>query len=765
MICTQVARADAPSVSYIFPAGGQRGTSVSFKVGGHYLYDGCPFHLQGAGVEASPRIERMQHTVWFEGPVIPLPASQAAETYPKDYAGTITIAADAELGYRYWAVSNAQGVTAPLKFVIGDEPEIVEQEISGLPIPVSVAAPVTVNGRIFPREDVDVWSVSLKKGETLTAEINAARLGSPLDAYLEVRNSSGRRLAENDDHFGADSFVQFVAPEDGEYEISVRDMNVGGLQHYVYRLTLIAGPYVNRVYPIGGRRGSKETYELLGAALPDETAEIDLTSAAAETFRYQHPAAKGRVLMPLDDLPEFREPADGAPHETVTLPAVLNGRILQPGEKDVWTFSAKQGEVWSFDVQASRWGSPLDAVLTILDDKDAALVTADDIAVGNSDAQLTWTAPGEGTFRVVVSDRSSTRGGREFAYRLKITAPESPGFRLTTPLEAVNVVRGGEVKWKIDAVRTGGFAGEIQLEFEPLPAGVTAAPTAIPMGQNTVEVVLKAEEAARVQMQSIKIRGKAPVGEQEVVQPLLLSNLPGDAPRTDVLLAVTVSTPFKLVGVFESRFAPRGTTHVRHYRIERNGFEGPLEIDLADRQNRHLQGVTGPKITVPEGIDEFDYPIQLPPWMEIGRTSRTLVMAVGVLKEADGAEHKVSYSSDAQNDQIIVLVEPEILSVDAERTTLRCEPGTSMQMTVRVGRGSGLSGPVEVALDVPDHVRGLVAEPIVIPAEATEGTLVLQFAPDANGPWNDRLILRARMNDERGLTVIGESSLTIVPAK
>ena len=67
--------AEPPHVSYIFPAGGQRGAEVSFKVGGHYLHEGCPFEMTGPGVSASPRIERTE-TVWFEGPLIPQPASQ-----------------------------------------------------------------------------------------------------------------------------------------------------------------------------------------------------------------------------------------------------------------------------------------------------------------------------------------------------------------------------------------------------------------------------------------------------------------------------------------------------------------------------------------------------------------------------------------------------------------------------------------------------------------------------------------------------------------
>src|SRR5207248_2151636 len=65
------------------------------------------------------------------------------------------------------------------------------------------------------------------------------------------------------------------------------------------------------------------------------------------------------------------------------------------------------------------------------------------------------------------------------------------------------------------------------------------------------------------------------------------------------LLAVAIPTPFKVVGDYDMRWAARGTVHHRHYRIDRGGFDGPIEVSLADRQARHLQGVTGGTITVP----------------------------------------------------------------------------------------------------------------------------------------------------------------------
>jgi len=121
--------ADAPSVVYIFPAGGQRGQTVEVHVGGHYLHGDCPFEMLGGGIEAPEILQRASRMTWFEGPVIPLPASQQKENYPWEHTGAVQIAPDASLGYRRWRVWTSQGVTPTMKFVVGDLPELVEEEV------------------------------------------------------------------------------------------------------------------------------------------------------------------------------------------------------------------------------------------------------------------------------------------------------------------------------------------------------------------------------------------------------------------------------------------------------------------------------------------------------------------------------------------------------------------------------------------------------------------------------------------------------------
>ncbi|HUR53684.1 MAG TPA: hypothetical protein VMZ71_06115, partial [Gemmataceae bacterium] len=151
--------------NYVFPAGGQRGTTVDVRVGGLFLHGPVEFALTGRGVTPD-RLLKPAKRVWFEGPILPLPESQQQEDYPADFAGRVVIAPDAPAGAGRGRLFTSQGGTGGLVFVVGTLPEVIEKEIAGDALPVPVALPVTANGRIFPREDIDLWEFSAEAGKT-----------------------------------------------------------------------------------------------------------------------------------------------------------------------------------------------------------------------------------------------------------------------------------------------------------------------------------------------------------------------------------------------------------------------------------------------------------------------------------------------------------------------------------------------------------------------------------------------------------------------
>src|SRR5262249_14512786 len=145
---------------------------------------------------------------------------------------------------------------------------------------------------------------------------------------------------------------------------------------------------------------------------------------------------------------------------------------------------------------------------------------------------------------------------------------------------------------------------------------------------------------------------------------------------------------------------------------------------------------------------EFDYPIRLPPWMETGRTCRVCVMAVATLREPDGGEHEVSFSSVEQNHQIIVVVEPGRLGLEADRTSVRVTPGGVASRALRVSRGKGLTGRVRLELVAPGHWHGVSAEPATVAAGEAAGSLVVRFAGDVRGPFTAPAVVRATLTED-----------------
>ena len=325
----------------------------------------------------------------------------------------------------------------------------------------------------------------------------------------------------------------------------------------------------------------------------------------------------------------------------------------------------------------------------------------------------------------------------------------------------MSVNRGQQAKLKVTAERLGGFNEPIVLTLDGLPPGVTATSTTIPASQSSVEITLKAEAAAKIKASRLTVRGTAKVGDAAATRTAVLRGGRGEPDVESVLLAVALPTPFKVVGDYDMRWAARGTVHRRKYRIERDGYDGPIEVMLADHQARHLQGVTGPTITVPAGATEFEYPVTLPPWMEMGRTSRTCVMAVARIKDADG-EHTVSFTSINQNEQVVAVVGPDPLGVDTERGSITAEPGKTINVAVTVSRGKGFDGPVKVELVVPEHMAFVVADSVEVPAGQGKAVLAVRFAAGARGPYNMPVIVRATLV-HKGEPVVGEVRLDVRP--
>jgi len=438
-------------------------------------------------------------------------------------------------------------------------------------------------------------------------------------------------------------------------------------------------------------------------------------------------------------------------------PVILNGRIAEAGEVDEWTIDCKKGELLTLDMRAAQLGSPLDAVIVVFDQSGKEMFRFE------GDKAADWAPSESAAYRVKVSERIRSRGGPAFAYRLKI-APAKSDFQVILAADAVTAPRKAQVKIKLTVARQGGFKEPIAITAENLPAGVTAAPLTVPANQNAGELTLKIDAAAPIAAQEIRILGTpAPKSDKDAKKPgdakvqiepsaaaphsprqAALALGRGEAPCGTVLLAVALPTPFVIKGEYDMGFAARGGLHRRSYKIERNGFDGPIEVRLADRQARHLQGVTGPTIVVPADKSEFVYEAFLPPWMELGRTCRVCVMGTGVIRDGE-REHKVSFSSVNPNEQLVCVIGPGHLAMDLGRASIPLRHGQTVDVPIRIKRGINWKGPVQVAILGPSHMQGIDGEPTIIPADEERGVLTIRIASGPVGPVTMPLTIRAML--------------------
>jgi hypothetical protein len=711
-LCGSFLSANPPAASYIFPAGAQHGTTVEVRVGGLFLHDRCEFTLSGRGTDAERTLTPTKR-VWFEGPLLPIPESQAQEDYPADMIGRVTVAPDAPLGGRRGRVFTSQGGAGGLVFVVGELPEIVEKEIDGDAIPLAIKLPVTANGRVFPREDIDLWEFDAEADRTVTAFVHAQSLNSPLVPRLDILDAKGNVVAEQMLHacVGTDGSVKFTPKAAGKYRVRITDARTLGGPAYVYRLTV--------------------------------------TSADVPEYHFPLKAKP-------DGLKDVTEPKDA-----VGVPVAINGRIEKAGIVNEWKVELKKGRKYTFDLQARRAESPLCGVVTIRDasGKEVAKAEATETA---DPAPLAFTAPADGTYTVKVGEKFRGRGGPNFVYRLRVldgTETVEPGFRLTVASDTFTVLRGGTIKVKVTAERYGGFKGPIEIKVDGLPEGITAKTVILAVNQTSLDFPITVAANAAIATHSLPIQGVAIIDDRVRT---VNAVLPGtrfipDSPALS--LAVALPTPFKIIDQYVMTSAPRGEIYRRKYKVDRGEFDGPITIQLADKQARHLQGVTGPVITLKPGETEFEYPAFLPPWMELGRTCRVCVMATAKVKDpVDGREHTVSFSSVEQNQQMIVVVTPGRLDVSLDRTSIRAEG--EVRLAVKIARSKSLTGAAKVEAVLPEHWKGVTAAPLLIAAGGESGELVLKFAKDC-GPFNAPLVIRATV-ETKDTPVTAEAKVEVV---
>lgn len=467
----------------------------------------------------------------------------------------VTVAPDARPGAREIRVITKRGVSNPLPFFVGQDPEVArkpmktcqkqvlgKEHLAQRKRPpeeeeVQIAVPCTMNGQIGAGE-VNRYRFSAMKGQRLVIVAKARQLspyvadGVPgwFQAVLTLRDAKGNELAYNDDfRFDPDPVMFFEVPADGEYVLTINEALFRGRESFVYRVTVSEAPFLSGIFPLGGRAGEPVKIEMSGWNL--EKATLAAPPGDAKPGRHRIVASNGDVIsnevpFVLDTLPECMDKESNdvpSKAQKVSLPIIINGRSDRPGDWDVFEVEGKAGATIVAEVTARRLGSPFDSFVKVTGPDGKVIALNDDYydaASGentdHADSYLMVKLPADGKYYVHLGD-TRRHAGKEYAYRLRISQPR-PDFELRLIPSRIVIAGAKSANATVFAIRKDGFDGPIQLRFKDLPAGLESPGATLAAKQEAIGLTLKSTLAEMEKPVNLTVVGSAKVGDQEVVR-------------------------------------------------------------------------------------------------------------------------------------------------------------------------------------------------------------------------------------------------------
>ncbi|MBN2293167.1 MAG: PPC domain-containing protein [Pirellulales bacterium] len=465
----------------------------------------------------------------------------------------VEIEPDAEPGAREIRLLTQRGVTNPLVFYVGQQPEVARKPMRTCDFQVlgkeyqalrnrpdeeveeRVSLPCTMNGQIASGE-VNRYRFKARMGQRLVISVKGRELipyvadAVPgwFQPVIRLYDSDGNEVAFNDDYrFNPDPTIFFKVPKNGEYVLVIQDAIYRGREDFVYRITIGEVPFITSIFPLGGRSGEVPQIEMDGWNI--QRAKLTPPPYDAAPGIYHVTATKGKLVsnpMPfaLDNLPEcFDQESNNEPKnaQKLQLPVIVNGRIDQTDDWDVFRVEGRAGETLVAEVHARRLNSPLDSILKLTDENGKLLALNDDhsdVGVGlnthHADSYFMVELPADGTYYIHLGD-TARHGGREYGYRLRI-GPPRPDFELRV-VPSGGVLRSkGWGKGTVYALRKDGFDGDIRLSLADPPEGFSSPKVVLPKDKDSVKFALKTDLNKTDTPVTLSIKGQAAIDGRKV---------------------------------------------------------------------------------------------------------------------------------------------------------------------------------------------------------------------------------------------------------
>jgi hypothetical protein len=475
------------------------------------------------------------------------------------------IADDCQAGPLAIRLCGQSGISSLRIITVAPLTIVEEKEPNDATRPQTVLPPATIVGTIT-NEDTDVFTFEAEAGTRISAELEGVRLGYQFyDACLELLGPDGRTRVFADDSplTRQDPWLSILAPTGGRYMLLVRDRSLDGSDRCRYALHIGSFPRPSLAFPGGGRPTetvaihfpTEPTLPLRDVLLPENA-----TDRFPWFYRDESGSAPSPFTLQVTSQPNFLEQEPNQPRQQanrLTLPSAICGVIDSPADRDLFRFSAKGGEVWSFrSVSRSLMRSRIDLVLRLHEAEGRYLTSNDDN--GGPDSYVEYTIPSDGEYLLEVVDHLG-RGGPDYAYRVVADRP-SAATTVTLPPRAVNASTTVTVPQNnrmavLVAVTRQRHDAPVEFQWSGLPSGVDVNAPQLESSRDRVPIVFQAKPTAAIGGTLISLQGESHIGDVNVTAsfnqrtPLAIGENNRDMWGHDadrVALAVNPPAPFHL---------------------------------------------------------------------------------------------------------------------------------------------------------------------------------------------------------------------------
>ena len=460
----------------------------------------------------------------FQAKVTRVPTTNASESGKSTFQ--IVVPKNVPIGIGAVRLATTNGVSNLALLMIDDLPGVTGHATNKtIATAQELKWPVAVDANC-EELNFNYYKLAAKKGQRLSVEVVANRVGSPLDPVVRLLDAAGRELAYCDDDpgLGSDPRFGFAIPSSGHYFLEVRDVGYQGGQKHRYRLRLGDFPLTSVPFPLGIERGKQAAVSFAGRhlrGLRTQVIKVPTDYFEGQTnvsARFARGKGSSSATLLCSDVPELTEtePNDRPEQATkISTPSAINGRFEKPRDRDGFEFRAEKDERLIFSGKTRSLGSPCDLSFRLLKPDGTQIAEAD--ISGANEGTLTNTFKEAGVYRLTVEELTRA-GGPDLAYRVEIR-PFQPGFTLSVETERTVASPDGTFEIKVAAARRQ-YDGPITLSVEGLGDDATLENDAIAEKKNDTTLKVKLHERfSSGQMARFRIHGKAKIGESEFSAP------------------------------------------------------------------------------------------------------------------------------------------------------------------------------------------------------------------------------------------------------